>query len=143
MMTTMTQPLRLKAADREDLLVIAACVQDALVLVDDLVYRPEERRFLMVVNRFLWEARKGEAGGERVTAGLTFEGVGAVKRRALDRRQGEGILSLLTVQAEPGAILLEFSGGAGIRLEVEAIDCRLADLGEPWPTQWQPQHPES
>jgi hypothetical protein len=35
---------------------------------------------------------------------------------------------------------LIFAGGAAIRLEVDGILCHLEDLGEPWPTRWQPAH---
>jgi hypothetical protein len=137
----MNQPLRLKAADPDDLLVIAACLQDALVLIDDMTYLAEERRFILVANRFVWEAGARAPGkDERITTGLTVERVTAVKRRGIDRRQPDGILSLLTVTAAPGALLLEFSGGAGLRLEIESIDCRMADIGESWPTQWRPRH---
>jgi Protein of unknown function (DUF2948) len=41
-----------------------------------------------------------------------------------------------------GAIHLDFSGGAAIRLEVARIACRSRDLGEPWPTPWLPRHEE-
>ncbi len=43
----------------------------------------------------------------------------------------------------PGAVLLEFSGGGTMRLEVRGIRCHLEDLGEPWPTRWRPSHAES
>jgi len=49
-------------------------------------------------------------------------------------------LSLLAIRPEDGAVHLEFSGGARIRLEVARILCLATDLGEPWPTQWQPRH---
>lgn len=38
---------------------------------------------------------------------------------------------------------LLFSGGGVIRLAVERIDMVIEDLGEPWPTQWRPQHDDS
>src|SRR5260370_7067427 len=47
--------LKLRAEDAEDLAVISACLQDALVAVRDLAYAPQERSFLFVANRFRWE----------------------------------------------------------------------------------------
>ena len=43
----MSEPDRLKllALDDEDLAVISACVQDAVLKVGDLSYLPKERRF--------------------------------------------------------------------------------------------------
>jgi hypothetical protein len=133
--------MKLKATDREDLTVLAACLQDALVLIDDIAYFPEEERFVLVANRFQWEAdRPHDKEHARTTTGVTFEKVTAVKRRHLDQRDHDGILSLLTIEALPGAIQLVFSGEAGIRLEVTEILCHLQDVGEPWPTRWRPHH---
>ncbi len=137
----MNPALRLKAVDAEDLAIIAACLQDALVLIDDMTYLAEEQRFVLVANRFVWEgARQDDREFSRTTAGLTFDGVTSVKRRNIDRRQGEGILSLLTVLVVPGGLELAFSGGGSIRLETAGIAVRLEDIGTPWPTQWRPSH---
>ncbi len=136
-------PLRLEADDAEGLTIIAACLQDALVLVGDMAYLPEEQRFVLVVNRFIWEEPAGEGDGphERVSAGVSFDQVTAVKRRNVDPTRADEILSLLTIHAaDDGGIELIFAGGGAIRLEVGGIACHLADLGEPWPTRWRPQH---
>ena len=55
--------LKLRAEDTEDLAVISACLQDALVAVRDLAYAPEEHSFLFVANRFRWENGIGPARG--------------------------------------------------------------------------------
>ena len=39
--------LKLRAEDADDLSVISACLQDALVAVRDLAYVPEDRNFLL------------------------------------------------------------------------------------------------
>jgi hypothetical protein len=102
----------------------------------------------MVANRFRWEraARpaRGEAGYQRTLCGITFAGVAGVSYHGFRRSENERILSLLAIR--PGddlqqkAVQLEFSGGATIRLEVDRILCHAQDLGEPWPTPWQPRH---
>ncbi len=89
----------------------------------------------------------------RVNCAVYFDWVRSVRFRGLDPREKDQILNLLTVEVEPGevepggagpgAVLLEFSGGGTIRLEVRDIRCHLEDLGEPWPTRWRPDHAES
>ena len=136
--------LKLRAEDTEDLLVISACLQDALVPVRDFAYIPEERIFLFVANRFRWEngvgPAPGEAGLERTLCGITFSEVTAVSYSGFRRSENGRILSLLAIRAENGKVHLEFSGGAAIRLEVACILCHAKDIGEPWPTPWQPRH---
>jgi len=136
--------LKLRAEDTEDLLVISACLQDALVPVRDLAYIPEERTFLLIANRFRWEngvrPAPGEAGLERTLCGITFSEVAAVSYSGFRRSENGRILSLLAIRAENGKVHLEFSGGAAIRLEVACILCHAKDIGEPWPTPWQPRH---
>lgn len=72
---------------------------------------------------------------------MRIDGVRAVRRRGFNPRDSERLLVLLALQAEPGALYLDFAGGSSIRLEVERILCHLDDLGEPWPTRWRPRHP--
>ncbi len=136
--------LKLRAEDAEDLAVISACLQDALVPVRDLAYVPEDRTFLFVANRFRWEnglsPAPGEAGFERTLCGITFSEVAAVSYNGFRRSDDGRILSLLAIRSDDRAVHLEFSGGATIRLKVTRIVCLAKDLGEPWPTQWQPRH---
>src|ERR1700676_5545577 len=114
--------MKLSAVDAKDLTVLAALLQDALVLIDDIAYFPEEGKFVLVANRFQWEIdRAGAKDHNRTTAGVTFSKVTAVKRKGLDLRDGDGMLSLLTITADPGAVQLTFSGGAAIPLEGSAI----------------------
>ena len=159
-----TAPLRLRASDGEDLRVIAAVLQDALVPLSDMTFQRRERRFVLVANRFRWESRDGRppdaeavpddqddadasfADGEarplyeRVNCGLRFGKVANVRMRGFDPHQRDQILNLLTIDAEPGAVTLVFADGGAIRLEVSDIDCHLEDIGEPWPTRWRPFH---
>jgi len=137
--------LRLRAEDAEDLAVISACLQDALVSVRDLAYDRDARIFVLVANRFRWE---GGARGEetirpfeRTLCGVSFDEIDGVVYRGFHRSEEDRILSLLAIRPNPGAIDLEFAGDATIRLAAAAIRCRLRDFGEPWPTVWQPGHP--
>ena len=141
--------LRLRAEDAEDLAVISACVQDALVSVRDLAYDPDARIFVLVANRFRWEGGvKGTRVGrpfERILCGVSFDDIDGVAYRGFQRSEEDRILSLLAIRPIPGptgaVIDLEFAGGATIRLTAGAIRCRVRDFGKPWPTVWQPDHP--
>jgi len=139
--------LRLRAEDREDLAVISACLQDALVSVADLAYDRAAQSFLLIANRFRWECTPAADGDgtefERILCGLSFEGVVSVVYRGFRRTDQERILALLAIRPdETGAVIdLAFAGGATIRLNAAQIRCRLRDVGEPWPTNWQPDHP--
>lgn len=160
---TEDKPLKLRAHDPQDMDVLAALLQDALVPLGDMKFLSEEQRFVMVVNRFRWHgdptedprpaAPEGLAEGEdapfddeglppfeRVNSGLCFDKVTKVRYRGLKPGGNDEILSLLTITSNPGSITLIFAGEAAIRLEVEAILCHLEDLGQPWPTRWRPQH---
>jgi hypothetical protein len=141
----MADALKLRAEDEEDLAVISAILQDALVAVGEMTFQPEQRRFVLVANRFCWEP---DAGGERrdnerIMAGLCIDRVRAVQRRGFNPREADRLLSLLAIGCEGGALYLHFAGGSSVRLEVDGILCHLDDLGEPWPTRWRPRHPVS
>ena len=140
--------LKLRAEDADDLAVISACLQDALVAVRDMAFVPQDRTFLLAANRFRWEGaartERAEVGYQRILCGITFGAVIGVSYIGFRRSEDDRILSLLTIRpwhdGEGDAIRLEFSGGAAIRLDVARIVCHAQDLGEPWPTRWQPRH---
>tara|TARA_R110002124_G_scaffold20027_3_gene79370 strand:+ start:1568 stop:2011 length:444 start_codon:yes stop_codon:yes gene_type:complete len=138
--------LRLSAEDVADLEIISTCLQDAVTQVRDLVYLPQARRFAMVVNRFRWENEpKAGVVHERTRAGLHFDSVSAARARHIAQDRSDGILNLLSVRFEElnapsGIVTLTFSGGGEIRLEVEALDVHLSDLGLVWETPNLPHH---
>lgn len=143
----MTKELRLVAEDAADLEVISAALQDAVLQVRDLAFLPSTRRFACVVNRFRWE---GEGSGrrvshERVRSGLHFENVLAARARNIAQDKPEGVLNLLAIRfdelnAPSGLVTLVFSGGGELRLEVEALEAHLSDLGLVWETPNKPDH---
>lgn len=147
----MARCLKLKAEDADDLRVMSAYLQDAIVPIGEIGWLREEGRFVLVANRFKWETceaapvtvpagRKPGFPYERTHAGLRVEGVTAVKARGIDLKDRAQILSLLAVEAGEGHILFHFSGGGCIRVDAPAIDVRLEDVGEPWPTDRMPHH---
>jgi Protein of unknown function (DUF2948) len=144
--------LKLIALDADDLAVISAHLQDAVLKVADLAYLPKEKRFAAVANRFDWADALG--GGKdrpnefarRLTA-LRFERVLSAKVSGIDLKNGSEVLSLLAIGFEPkeapgGDVNLQFSEGRAIRLQVEVIEAELKDLGPVWQAKSRPQHPE-
>lgn len=141
----MSEGLKLRAEDADDMDVVSAMLQDAVINVTDMVYLRDEQRFAVVAARFKWETspEDGTSGSfERVHTGLNFEGVTGVKRQGIEAAGQAGALELLAIRVEDGAIDLLFAGDGAIRLEVGDWRCHVADMGEPWPTAWRPRHPE-
>ena len=141
--------LKLIALDAEDLPVLAAHLQDAVLKVEDMAYLKAERRFVMVANRFDW-SHAAQSGGKaqpfvRRQAGVRVEHVLGAKVSGIDRAGKDQVLSLLTLTFEPGeapggTILLTFAGGGAVRLEVECLEAALTDLGAAWATRRKPEH---
>ena len=145
--------LKLVALDTEDLNVLSAHLQDAVLRVADMVYLPKERRFAVILNRFDWQkavAGQSAAGLERRRAGLRFERVMGAKVQGIDLSDKSASLALLAVTFAPsgdaesvaGDVTLTFSGGAAIRLSVECVEAEMKDLGAVWAAKRVPRHGE-
>jgi hypothetical protein len=138
--------LKLVALDSDDIAVVSAHVQDAVVKVGDILWRPAERRAVIGINRFDWESAQSlEPPYRRRRAALRFERVNAIKQRDIPCSQKDAVLNLLAVEFTPtdapsGVVTLTFSGGAALRLEVECLEAELADLGPVWQTAACPAH---
>jgi hypothetical protein len=149
-MSAIMDELKLVALDRDDIEVISAHVQDALVRLGDILWQPRDHRFIMVLNRFDWTAAaddQGESKGNyrRCRTALRFERVLACKCRDLDQANKDARLNLLAVEfadrnAPAGQVKMTFSGGAVIRLDVECLEAELADLGEVFAADCCPRH---
>ena len=139
----MEDKLHLSALDADDLGVISAAVQDSLVAVRDCALLPEDRRFVLLLNRFRWE---GDATLEvkywRIHSALVFNDVKKVHHHKIPLDQPDRVLDLLSVGLDgEGAVVLRFAADRSIRLEIGRLACHLGDVGEPWPTPWKPAHP--
>jgi hypothetical protein len=138
--------LRLVALDQEDLAVVSAHLQDAVVRAGDMSYLPKEHRFALVARRFDWEAPQSEP--RRRLSGLHFERVLAVRCRGLDRSKPDAALNLLAItfdegEAPSGTATLLFSDGAAVQLELECIETQMKDLGPVWGAEGRPVHAEA
>lgn len=135
------EPLRLLAEDAEDLQIISAALQDAVLRPVDIVWEKAARRLTVTLSRFCWEC-----GGTRVMSAMQFGDVHAVKSRRLPRAP-ESALELLALDFEPGEapggrVILMFAGGGDLRIDVECLDAVLADLSDRWPARVAPHHLE-
>jgi hypothetical protein len=135
--------LKLSALDADDLAVISAAVQDALVAVRDCAYFKDDRRFVLLLNRFCWEADPTvDTPYMRTHSALVFNEVTAVRRHDIPLGEPDRMLELLAVaQEDDRSVTLRFAAGRAIRLEIDRLACHLGDVGEPWATPWKPAHP--
>ena len=139
--------LKLIALDDQDLSIVSAHVQDAVLKVSDLEFLPAAKRFLLTMNRFVWEAKSGlfRQHNERRQAVLHFDRVLGAKTSGIDRDKPAEVLSLLAISfieiSKPAGIVeLIFAGGGAIMLDVECIEARLADIGGAWEATSRPVH---
>ena len=138
--------LKLMAEDAEDLDIIGAAVQDALLRLGDLTFDPKARRFTAMLNRFRWETAEDGGPYERVRAALSFEGVLGVKSRRVRPDAPDALASVLSIgfipdEEPPGGIVrLMLAGGGEIAIDVECLDAVLVDMGEVWRTPRRPDH---
>ncbi|HEY7663760.1 MAG TPA: DUF2948 family protein [Xanthobacteraceae bacterium] len=140
------EPVKFVALDRDDLEVVSTHLQDALVKVADVMWRPSEKRLVIALDRFDWlsaECEKAEL--RRCRSALRFERVTCCKCRHVNPAGKDAVLNLLAVEftetdAPAGVVSLIFSGGAVLRLEVECLEAELADLGPSWPATLRPVH---
>ncbi len=140
--------LKFVALDADDLAVISAHLQDAVIKVADVLWRPAEKRLVMGLNRFDWTAAGNGAGENyrRCRAALRFDRVLACKCKHVNPAGKDAVLNLLAIEFVPtdapaGTVILTFSGGAALRLDIECLECELADLGPSWSTTVCPDHP--
>ncbi len=140
------EPVKFVALDRDDLEVVSAHLQDALVKVADISWRRQEKRLVVALSRFDWPAAEGTRPElRRCRSALRFDRVTCCKCRSVDPAGKDAVLNLLAVEfseTDPpaGVVTLIFSGGGMLRLEVECLEAELADLGPSWPAAARPVH---
>ncbi len=149
--------LKLAAMDAEDLAVLSAHLQDAVLKRSAMTYTPAQGRFALVCNRFDWVAAQARGGllGRMLGKGPTYtrrqstlvvDRVSQAAYAGIDA--GDPVLNLLGAVFTPasdddaasGQIHLHFAGGSCVRLDVECVEARLADLGPAWATHARPDH---
>jgi hypothetical protein len=138
--------LKLVALDPDDLTIISAHLQDAIVRVGDIAYLPKERCFAILARRFDWES--GSDTPQRRLTGMHFQQVTAVRVRGIDQTNRDAVLNLLAIAWEEndspsGTATLIFAEGGAIQVDVECIEMQMKDLGPVWAAESRPIHQES
>jgi hypothetical protein len=131
----MAEKLALLAQEADDIPALSALLQDATLRRPDLVWDARRRRVVLMLGRYCWEA----ATPARMRSALRIESVLRLQRQAWPD-DPETVLALLSLTHEEGWLRLDFSGGAALRAEVEAVDVVLDDVSGPFPTARVPAH---
>lgn len=132
----MTALRKLIALDEDDLAVISAHVQDASVHPADIIWRQSEKRLVVGMKRPDCDQMvSGTPCTRRLVTALRFDRVLACKARNLSLDDPNLALELWGMEFHPGhapggSVILMFAEGRMLRLDVECIECELADLGE-------------
>jgi hypothetical protein len=139
--------LKLLATSNEDLRVVAAHLQDAIVSTQDIVNLKKNRIFLIQLNRFMWEdVEKGIfRKNKRIRTVLKFDNVISVFSKNIGKKKDKNFLDFLTIESnllpdKSYEIQLIFSGDAVIKIKTEVVDVTLDDQGLPWESKTQPKH---
>ncbi len=135
-------PLKLKAKDAEDLQVISALLQDSIVPVCDMAWQPEEKTFLMALQRLYPEPQGDRLPHERRCCAVRVRGVEAAQTHRIDLSAPDTILELLMIGIEGQTLRLIFAGEAEVRLNVADWSVWVEDFGAPWPASCTPCHEE-
>tara|TARA_B100000700_G_scaffold67105_1_gene74186 strand:- start:454 stop:897 length:444 start_codon:yes stop_codon:yes gene_type:complete len=139
--------LKLIAHSEEDLRVISAHLQDAIVSTKDIAHLKSNRIFLMQLNRFMWEdIEKGVfRKNKRIRTFLKFDNVLKVSSKNVKQKNTSRFLDFLTIESnllddKSYEINLIFSGDSIIKVNSEVIDVTLDDQGLPWESKTTPKH---
>ncbi len=139
--------LKLIARTIDDLRVISAHLQDAIVNIKDIANLKKNKIFLMQLSRFMWEdVEKGVfRKNKRIRTVLKFENVINVHSKNINRSKKDKFLDFLTIETNKMPdknyeMNIVFSGDLRIKVISELIDVTLDDQGDPWDTKNKPKH---
>ena len=139
--------LKLLGKNQEDLKVISAYLQDSVLVVKDMVFLKQNRTFVMIVNRFMWEdVEKGVfRKNKRIRCAVKFEEVIKVESKNINQKNKNKPLECLAIKCSPifeetYKINIFFAGNSIITVITEVIEVTLHDLGKPWQVKHAPVH---
>ena len=139
--------LKLLGKNQEDLKIISAYLQDSILIVKDIVFLKQNRTFVMIVNRFMWEdVEKGVfRQNKRIRCAVKFEEVIKVESKNINQKNKNKTLECLAIKCssvfdEIYKINIFFAGDSIITIISEVIEVALHDLGKPWNVKHIPIH---
>lgn len=136
------KPIKLHAQHHDHIPLIASHVQDAVIPASAFIHDSNTKTFKMLGNRFCWEKFLDPENPikVRVQSGIHFDHVVNVKKKNVHLHHPEKLYNLMTMNASENEVILHLSEHAEIRLDVEKISCKIADLHEPYPAEFLPTH---
>jgi len=139
--------LKLIGANRDDLKVISAYLQDSVIAVNDIVYLKKNKTFIMIANRFMWEdIEKGIfRQNKRIRCAIKFETVLSVKSKNINQKSKKKLLECLAIKCssfidQTYKMQIFFAGDSIITIISEDIYVIMRDLGKPWNVKHIPIH---
>ena len=139
--------LKLLGKHQEDLKIISAYLQDSIIIVKDIVFLKQNRTFIMIVNRFMWEnVEKGVfRENKRIRCAVKFEEVIKVESKNINQKNKNKPLECLAIKCslisdETYKINIFFAGNGIISITSEFIEVSLHDLGKSWNVKHIPIH---
>ena len=139
--------LKLIGKDIEDLKTISAYCQDSIVKIKDLIYLKENKIFIMMLSRFMWEdIEKGVFRNyKRIKSVLKFNFIENVLAKNINQQQKNRNLELLAIKSNYNQnnlddINLIFSGNGIVLLKSEETDVMLDDQKYFWEVKHSPKH---
>lgn len=122
------------AAASDEVLLVSALLQDAVVQAADSAWQSTARCLVLLVNRYRWAS----SDASRVRCAIGIESV--VRLQRCNWPSGKGVLVLLAITMYDDMLTLLFAAGATMRAKVECVDVVLEDMSEPWPARREPAH---
>ena len=139
--------LKLLGKNQEDLKIISAYLQDSILIIKDMIFLKQNRTFIMMVNRFMWEdVEKGIfRQNKRIRCAIKFEEVIKVESKNINQKNKNKPLECLAIKFSPifedtYKINIFFAGNSIITVISEVIEVTLHDLGKPWKVKHIPIH---
>ena len=146
-MTKDINRLKLIGKNIEDLKTISAYCQDSIVKIKDLIYLKENKIFIMMLSRFMWEdIEKGVFRNyKRIKSVLKFNFIENVLAKNINQQQKNRNLELLAIKSNYNQnnlynINLIFSGNGIVLLKSEETDVMLDDQEYFWKVKYSPKH---
>ena len=141
--------LKLIAKTEEDLKVVSAHLQDAIVNASNIANLKKNKMLLMELNRFMWEdVEKGVfRKNKRIRTVLKFENVLKVYSKNINQSKKDNFLDFLTIETikmpdNNYEMKIVFAGDSVIKVISEVIEVTLDDQGSAWDTKNMPKHKE-
>ena len=139
--------LKLIGKNIEDLKTISAYSQDSIVKIKDIVYLKENKIFIVMLSRFMWEdLEKGVFRNyKRIKSVLKFNFIENVLAKNINQQQKNRNLELLAIKSNYNQnnlynINLIFSGNGIVLLKSEETDVMLDDQEYFWNVKYSPNH---